>query len=130
MRERIKKCNSGSVVKLTHSSDGHFQQLFTAYKVSIVGFLRGYWPVIVIYSSHMSGPYGDALFSETSYGANDNMFLVAYGMMNSENYKDWNWFLQNLKNLIRDKNVVILSDRYPGLLHSVLEIFGGNNHAY
>ena len=67
----------------------------------------------------MSGPYGGALFSATSYDANDNMFPIAYGVMSSENYEDWNWFLQNLKNLIRDKDVVILSNRHPGLLRSV-----------
>ena len=92
---------------MTHSSDGHFQQLFIAHEVSIIRFLRGCRPVIVIDSSHMSGPYGGALFSTTSYDAND-MFLIAYGGMSSKNYEDWNWFLQNLKNLIGYKDEVIL----------------------
>ena len=59
--ERIKKkCNLGSVVELTHSSDGHFQQLFIAHEVSIIGFLSGCRTVIAIDSSHMSEPYGGA----------------------------------------------------------------------
>ena len=58
------------------------------------------------------------------------MFPVAYSVMSSENYKYWNWFLQNLKNLIGDKDVVILSDRHPSLLRSVPELFGGNDHGY
>ena len=69
----------------------------------IIGFLRECRPVIAIHSSHMSRSYGDALFSATSYDVNDNMFLVAYGVMSSENYEDLNWFLQNLKDLIGDK---------------------------
>ena len=117
-------------MELTHSSDGHFQQLFIAHEVSIIGFLKGCRPVIAIDSSHMSGPYGDALFSATSYDANENMFSIAYGVMSFENYEDWNWFLQNLKNLIRDKDAVILSDRHSSLLRSVQELFGGENHAY
>ena len=115
---------------MTHSSDGHFEQLFIAHEVSIIGFLSGCWLVISIDSSHMSGPYGSALFSETSYDANDNMLPIAYGVMSSENYEDWNWFLQNLKNLIGDKNMVILSDRHPGLLRSIPELFGEENHAH
>ena len=107
MCEQIKKCNPGLVVELTHSSDCHFQQLFIAHEVSIIGFLSGCRPVIAIDSSHMSGRYSGVLFS-TSYDANDNMFSIAYGVMSSEKYEDWNWFLQNLKNLIGDKNVVIL----------------------
>ena len=67
----------------------------------------------------MSGSYGGALFLATSYDANDNMFPIAYGVMSSGYYGVWNWFLQNLKNLIGDKDVVILSDRHSGLLHSV-----------
>ena len=69
-------------------------------------------------------------FLATSYDANDNMFSIAYGVMSSENYVDENWFLQNLKNLIGDKDVVILSDRHPSLLRSVLELFGEENHAH
>ena len=130
MCERIKKCNSGSVVELTHSSDDHFQQLFIAHEVSIIGFLSGCPPIIAIDSSHMSGPYGGALFLATSYDANDNMFPIVYGVMSFENYEDWNWFLQNLKNLIGDKDVVILSDRHSSLLRSVPELFGEENHAY
>ena len=62
MRERIKKCNLGSVVELTHSSVGHFQQLFITHEVSIIGFLSGCRPIITIGSSHMSGPYNGAFF--------------------------------------------------------------------
>ena len=38
--------------------------------------------------------------------------------------------MQNLKKFIREKEVVIISDRHPSLLHSVPEIFGAENHAY
>ena len=82
-----KKCNSGSIVESTYSSDGHFQQLFIAHEVSIIGFLRGCRPVIAIDSSYMSGSYGGALFSATSYDAKNNMFPIAYGVMSFENYK-------------------------------------------
>ena len=58
------------------------------------------------------------------------MFPIEYGVMSSDNYEDWNCFLQNLKNLIGNKDVVILSNRHPGLLRSVLELFGEKNHAY
>ena len=45
-------------------------------------------PIIAIDSSHMSEPYGGALFSATSYEANDNMFPLVCGVMSSENYDD------------------------------------------
>ena len=87
-------------------------------------------PIIFIDSSHMSGPYGGALFSATTYDANDNMFPLAFGGMSSENYDDWSWFLQNVKKVVRDKKVFIISDKHQGLLCSVPEIFRVHNHAY
>ena len=125
MCERIVQTNPRTIVELTHSNDGHFEQLFIAHAISIQRF-----PIIAIDSSHISGPYGGALFSTTSYDANDYMFMLACGIMSSKNYQDWPWFLVNLKMTIRDKEVVIISYKHPALLWSVLEIFGAKNHAY
>ena len=78
----------------------------------------------------MSGPYGGALFLAATYNANDSMFPLAFGVMSSKNYEDWSWFLQNLKKVVAEKEVVIISDRHPALLRSVLEVFDLENHAY
>ena len=78
----------------------------------------------------MSGPYEGVLFSATAYDANDSMFPLAFSVMSSENYEDWSWFLQNLKKVVAEKEVVIISDRHPALLRSVPEVFGLENHAY
>ena len=72
-------------------------------------------PIIAIDASHMSGPYGGALFSTTTYDVNDCMFLLACGIMSSENYEDWSWFLEKLKTIFGEKEVVIISYRYPAL---------------
>lgn len=81
--------------------------------MSIEEFIRGCRPIIAIDLSHMSRPHGGALFSATTSDANDNMFLVALGVMNSEHYEDWSWFLNNLKNVARDKEVVIIRIDIP-----------------
>ena len=76
-------------------------------------------PIIAIDSSHMSGPYGGGLFSTTTYDANDCMFSIACGIMGSENYEDWSWFLEKLKTIVGEKEFVIISDRHPDLLWSI-----------
>ncbi|KAJ9682225.1 hypothetical protein PVL29_018215 [Vitis rotundifolia] len=90
----------------------------------------GFRPIIAIDSAHMSGSYGGALFSATAYDVNDSMFPLAFGVMSSENYEDWLWFLEKLKIVVGNKEVIIISDRYPALLCSVTEVFGLENHAY
>ena len=86
--------------------------------------------IIAIDYSHMSGPYGGALFSTTTYDANDYMFPLTFGIMSLENYEDWSWFLINLKTIVGENEVVIISNRNPALLRSVPKIFGADNHAY
>ena len=129
MCERIVQTNLGTIVELTHSNDGHFEQLFIAHAISIQGFAMGCRLIIVIDSFHMSGPYGGALFSATTYDANDYMFPLAFGIMSSENYEDLSWFLVNLKTIVGENEVVIISDKHPALLRSVPEIFEADNHA-
>ena len=41
MCERIVKTNLGTIVELTHSTNGYFQQLFIAHAISIQGFAIG-----------------------------------------------------------------------------------------
>ncbi|RVW88849.1 hypothetical protein CK203_034718 [Vitis vinifera] len=78
----------------------------------------------------MSGPYGGALFSTTAYDANDSMFPLAFGVMSLENYEDWLWFLEKLKIVVGNKEVIIILDKHLAFLHSVPEVFGLENHAY
>ena len=86
--------------------------------------------IIAIDSSHMIIPYGGGLFSASTYYANDCMFPLECGIMSSENYEDWSWFLEKLKTIIGDKEVVIISYKHHALLRSVPKIFGAENHAY
>ena len=78
----------------------------------------------------MSGLYRGSLFSATAYDADDGMFPIAFGVVSSENYEDWLWFLQKLKDILQDKEVVIISDRHQAILRSVSQLFGVENHAY
>ena len=48
MCDQVVQMNSGSVVDLICSSDGHFEQLFIAHQVSIQGFLLRCRPFIAI----------------------------------------------------------------------------------
>ncbi|RVW39227.1 hypothetical protein CK203_112427 [Vitis vinifera] len=87
-------------------------------------------PVLAIDSCHLSGPYKGALLSAIAYDADDGMFPLALGVVSSENYEDWYWFLDKLKGVLDGKEVVIISDRHQGILRSVSKLFGTGNHAY
>ncbi|KAL6314386.1 hypothetical protein AAG906_021444 [Vitis piasezkii] len=54
----------------------------------------------------------------------------AYAIVSSENYYNWFWFLQRLKQLVGEMEVVIISGRHHAIIRSVAEVFGVENHAY
>ncbi|KAL6350749.1 hypothetical protein AAG906_028217 [Vitis piasezkii] len=121
--------NPWMIVECTRQ-DGHFWQLFITHSFSIQGFLMGCRLVISIDLTHLSGPYRDSLFFTTAHDADDGMFPIAFGVVSSENCEDWLWFLQKLKGILQDKEVVIISDRHQEILRSVSQLFGVENHAY
>ena len=68
--------------------------------------------------------------STIAYDTDHGMFPLALGVVSSENYEDWYWFLEKIKNLLDGKEIMIISDGHQGILCSVLELFGTENHAY
>ncbi|WJZ99969.1 hypothetical protein VitviT2T_018371 [Vitis vinifera] len=126
---RLREINPGTIAEYT-SHEGHFKQLFIAHAFSIQGFTMGCQPVLAIDSCHLSGPYKGALLSAIAYDADDGMFPLALGVVGSENYEDWYWFLEKLKGILDGQEVIIISDRHQGILRSVSELFGVENHAY
>ena len=126
---RLREINPGTIAEYI-SHEGHFMQLFIAHAFSIQGFIKGCQPVLAIDSCHLSEPYKGALLSAIAYDADDGMFPLALGVVSSENYEDWYWFLEKLKGILDGKKIVIICDRYQGILHSISELFETGNHAY
>ncbi|GFZ18247.1 hypothetical protein Acr_26g0015160 [Actinidia rufa] len=62
--------------------------------------------------------------------ANNDFYPLAYGVLTSEDKEDGLWFLEQLKLVVRDREVVIVSDRNSSILSGVDEIFGAENHAH
>ncbi|CBI32890.3 unnamed protein product, partial [Vitis vinifera] len=128
--KQLMETNSGTIAEWTSSDKGNFMQLFIAHGFSVHGFLMGCRPIISINSSNLSGPHKGALFSALAYDADDDMFPLAYAIVSSENYYNWFWFLQRLKQLVGEMEVVIISGRHHAIIRSVAEVFGVENHAY
>ena len=86
--------------------------------------MQGCRPILAIDSCHLSDPYKGALLSAIAYDGDHGMFPLALSVVSYENYEDRYWFLEKVKQLLDGKEVVILSDKHQGILHSVSELFG------
>ena len=47
-------------------------------------FLMGYQLIIAIDSTNLSGPYRDSLFFMPAYGVDDDLFPIAFSVINSK----------------------------------------------
>ena len=57
---------------------------------------------------------GKKILSATARDANDNIFLVAFAVVEQENKDSWVWFLQQFSDDIRNPeqlNLVFITDR-------------------
>ncbi|RVW99285.1 hypothetical protein CK203_030629 [Vitis vinifera] len=87
-------------VQLTYNQAWHLKEKAKERLYGSPRFTMGYRPILAIDSCHLSGPYKGALLSAIAYDADDGMFPLALGVVGSENYEDWYWFLEKLKGIL------------------------------
>nr|KAJ0201017.1 hypothetical protein LSAT_V11C600322690 [Lactuca sativa] len=71
----------------------------------------------------MKGPFLGQVLSAVGLDSNNGIYLLAYGIFESENTESWKWFLDNIGDdldLGRNSNFTFISDRQKGL-HTAVE---------
>ena len=104
---RLREINPITIVEYT-SHEGHFMQFFIAHAFSIQGFIMGCRSILAIDSCHLSGSYKGALLSAIVYDVDDGIFPLALDVVGSKNYEDRYWFLDKLKEVLDDKEVILI----------------------
>ena len=64
--------------------------------------------ILAIDSCHLSGSYKGALLSAIVYDVDDGIFPLALDVVGSKNYEDRYWFLDKLKEVLDDKEVILI----------------------
>ncbi|XP_028752718.1 uncharacterized protein LOC114712364 [Neltuma alba] len=65
-----------------------------------------------------------------AYDADNELFPLAYAIVSGETYDDWAWFLQNVKDITRSVETMIVSYQNNAIIGAVRTIFGGERHAF
>ncbi|MCL7025677.1 hypothetical protein MKW94_016313, partial [Papaver nudicaule] len=81
-------------------------------------------------ATFLTGRFKGCLMAATAKNGNKGFYPVAYGIVSHEDGANWVWFLQNLKKVIKDREVVFLSDMGTGLLAAVPKVFPRAKHSY
>ncbi|XP_021750443.1 uncharacterized protein LOC110716118 [Chenopodium quinoa] len=85
------------------------------------GFKRGCRPVIGVDGCHLKGAFPGMILVAVSLDGNNNIYPVAWAVVEVENKDSWIWFLELLIKDIdkpRGKGLTLMSDRKMGLLEA------------
>ncbi|XP_022851497.1 uncharacterized protein LOC111373222 [Olea europaea var. sylvestris] len=111
--------NIGTVTRIETDHLDRFKYYFMALGASIASW-KYCRPVIVVDGTYLNGHYGGTLFTACTQDANNNIFILAFGIGENENDKSWRWFLEMLKRAYGSRDgLCIVSDRHNSIRNAI-----------
>ncbi|XP_038983330.1 uncharacterized protein LOC120103888 isoform X2 [Phoenix dactylifera] len=133
--DAIVQTNPGSITKY-ETIEGRFRRLFICFHASLLGFIKGCRPLIFMDGTFIKHKNGGVLLGATAKDGNDDMFPIAYGVVDTETDENWEWFCQIFKEAIHScsayhgQKFTFMTDRHQGIIKSVPKYFPGCYHSY
>ncbi|CAI9287868.1 unnamed protein product [Lactuca saligna] len=112
----IRRANPGSHVEVflepQHDSNMVFYRFYVSFKGVVDGWLHRCRKVIGVDGCFLKGVCRGELLSAVGRDANNNIYPLAWPVVNVENKRTWKWFLENLMEDIggNGHGITILSD--------------------
>ena len=92
----LKQSYPGTITHLITDNEDKFKYMYIAFANSIKGwkYLR---PIIVLDGTFLKNTYGGTLFAASTLDANNNIYILAFAIVDLENDNSWLWFFTKLK---------------------------------
>ena len=97
--KELLRSNPGSTVKIKSTLGAHgpvFQRIYICFKACKTAFARTCRPLIGLDGCFLKGTYGGQLLSAVGKDGNNQMFPIAFAVVEAETRESWEWFLQLL----------------------------------
>ncbi|KAL0456480.1 UNVERIFIED_CONTAM: hypothetical protein Slati_0987200, partial [Sesamum latifolium] len=130
----IRETNPSSAVIIgtdQQMRDERFNRFYVCFGALKPGFQVGCRPIIGVDGCHLKGPHGGILLTAIGVDPNNNLFPIAYAVVNKECRETWEWFLIVLNhdlNIVRDYEFTFMSDKEKGLMQALEKVFPGSDH--
>lgn len=95
--EKIMETNPGSLATFTTKEDSSFHRVFVSFQASVFGFLEACRPLVFLDSMPLKSKYQGTLLAATSMDGDDEVFPLAFAVVDAESDDNWEWFLLQLK---------------------------------
>ncbi|XP_038902318.1 uncharacterized protein LOC120088954 [Benincasa hispida] len=121
--EALKMENPGTRFEIELENDVHLKYMFMALGPCIRGF-SSCRPVIIVDGSHLKGKYKRTMLVGVSMDGNNQVYPLAYAIVDNEIDRAWKWFISNLKCAIREpSNLVFVSDGTVSIGNAIRAVF-------
>ena len=97
---RVNLLGSTAIVKCTglDKPPVMFERMYICLQPCKEGFIAGCRPIMGVDGAHLRGPFPDILLTAVGKDGNNNIFPVAWAVVEVENTETWTWFLALLRN--------------------------------
>ncbi|KAA0034998.1 MuDRA-like transposase [Cucumis melo var. makuwa] len=110
--EALKFTNPGTIFHMELEDDRFFKYLFMVVGACVRGFLNCIRPVIVMDGTFLKNKYRGQLIVAVCLDGNNQIYPLAFGVVDRETDDSIQWFLEKLKGAIREvPNLGFLTDR-------------------
>ncbi|XP_062093939.1 uncharacterized protein LOC133799974 [Humulus lupulus] len=109
----LKQANPGTITHLLIYKEDKFKYLY---------MLR---PIIVVDGTFLKNAHGGTLLSASTLDSNNNIFMLAFGIVDSKNDNSWLWFFSKLRDTYGEPEV---SDRHKSIDNAVHMVYPNTFH--
>ncbi|XP_031095038.1 uncharacterized protein LOC115999322 [Ipomoea triloba] len=139
LRDYAQEClnsNPGSTIKIKTSrvvenAPCTFQRIYVCFGALKRGFAQGCRKVVGLDGCFLKGKLKGEILSAVSRDANNQMYPVAWAVVEIENIDSWRWFLTLLKDDLNMSNTsewTLISDQQKGLTTVIQKLFPEIEH--
>ncbi|XP_019178873.1 PREDICTED: uncharacterized protein LOC109174035 [Ipomoea nil] len=139
LRDYAQEClnsNPGSTVKIkttttVENSPLMFERIYVCFNAMMKGFLKGCRRFIGLDGCFLKGKLKGEILTAVGRDGNNQMYPIAWAVVEIENSSSWTWFLKLLKsdlNIVDNTERTLMSDQQKGLSNVIQEIFPGVEH--
>ncbi|CAL9023400.1 unnamed protein product [Prunus brigantina] len=136
--EELRKTNLGTTTKVQCDFNEQlvhpvFQRLYVCLGACKAGFIAGCISIIGLDGCLLKGVYGGQFLAAVGIDANNETWVIAYAVVESECKESWVWFLELL---VKDVEIVnqfgytFISDKQKGLLPAFEQVVPNSEHRF
>ncbi|XP_023760232.1 uncharacterized protein LOC111908649 [Lactuca sativa] len=130
----VLRSNLGSTVEIgvnVNPDAKYFKRIYICLKALKEGWLKGCRKVIDLDGCFLKGKVKGELLAAIGRDGNNQIYPIAWAVVNVENKDNWKWFIELLQSdieTVQGNGLTLISDQHKGLLEAVKEVMPYAEH--